>query len=97
MNTEQIIAEIEWLEHLFSLPDNRPRPIAERKVEKQRDNEARTFDLRLRLPRLEWLEHLFSLPDNRPISPTRMPETRSMVKGRIPGDLRFLLWRPDDI
>jgi hypothetical protein len=29
MNTEQIIAEIEWLEHLFTLPDERPLQILE--------------------------------------------------------------------
>jgi hypothetical protein len=30
MNAEQIIADIEWLEHLFSLPDNRTLQTADR-------------------------------------------------------------------
>ena len=40
MDTEKIIAEIEWLERLFRLPDNRPPQKADRKVESQKDNEA---------------------------------------------------------
>lgn len=36
MDTERIIAEIEWLELLFSLPDTRPHQVAEWKAENQR-------------------------------------------------------------
>ncbi len=40
MDTEKIIADIEWLEQLFKLPDNRPPQIADRKVESQKDIET---------------------------------------------------------
>jgi hypothetical protein len=40
MNAEQIIADIEWLEHLLSLPDNRTPLTASFKVAQQdEDNE----------------------------------------------------------
>jgi hypothetical protein len=39
MNAEQIIADIEWLEHLFSLPDNRTLQTADWKVEQQEEDE----------------------------------------------------------
>ncbi len=37
MNAEQIIADIEWLEHLFSLPDNRTLLTADWEMERQED------------------------------------------------------------
>jgi predicted nucleic acid-binding Zn ribbon protein len=32
MNTEKIIAEIEWLEHIYTLPDDRPLQMLDRKA-----------------------------------------------------------------
>jgi hypothetical protein len=55
VNAEQIIAEIEWLEHLFSLSDNRT---------------ALTCDSRAanrKIAAIERLEKLFRLPDKRPL------------------------------
>ena len=39
MDVERIIAEIEWLEQLFRLPDNRPLQIAECNVGCEKDTE----------------------------------------------------------
>ena len=39
MNLERIIAEIEWLERLFSLPDNRPLQLSDLYVVNQRHDE----------------------------------------------------------
>ena len=64
MNAEQIISEIEWLEQLFSLPDDRSQ-ISEWKAASQTHHEKCTKVSGFRLPRLEWLEQLFMLPDNR--------------------------------
>jgi len=53
MNAEQIIAEIEWLEQLFQLPDKRLLNLAEwRKAKRQNAATDR-------------LERLFSLPSHR--------------------------------
>ena len=54
MNVEGIINEIEWLETLFKLPDNRQPKISERR-KANRQNAA-----------TDRLEKLFSLPDERP-------------------------------
>ena len=67
MNIEQIIAEIEWLEHLLRLSDRRPLTIADRKVGSQKNNETSIDNPRSGLPRQEWLEDLFRLPDQRPL------------------------------
>jgi hypothetical protein len=66
MNTEQIIAEIEWIEHLFRLPDTRLPQTADLWVEKPTTNQQNHLNIPLpRLPRHEWLEQLFMLSDNR--------------------------------
>ena len=65
MNAERIIAEIEWLEQLFRLPDSRPLQTADWKVGNQKANEANINNACPRLPEQEWLEHLLALPDNR--------------------------------
>ncbi len=39
MNAEQIIADIEWLEHIFSLPDNRTHQTADWKEEQQQEGQ----------------------------------------------------------
>jgi hypothetical protein len=64
MNAEQIISEIEWLEQLFSLSDDRSQ-ISEWKAARQTHYEKCTKVSGFRLPRLEWLEQLFMLLDNR--------------------------------
>jgi hypothetical protein len=69
MSTEQIIAEIEWLERLFRLPDNRTFHIVYCAIKKQRDNRTGISELFPRLPRQEWLEELLKLPDDRPLRP----------------------------
>lgn len=55
MNAEQIIAEIEWLEHLFSLPDNRTLVISGWRAANRQ------------IAAIERLEKLFRLPDKRPL------------------------------
>ena len=55
MNAEQIIAEIEWLEHLFSLPDNRTVVISDSRA------------VNRKIAAIERLEKLFRLPDERPL------------------------------
>jgi hypothetical protein len=67
MNAKQIIAEVEWLEHLFRLPDRRLLQIADCRVEKSAANEKILNTPWPRLPRQEWLEQLLGLPDNRPL------------------------------
>ena len=57
MNAEQIIAELEWLETLFGLPDKRPLQISEWRTAR-RQNAA-----------TDRLEKLFILPDERPTHP----------------------------
>jgi hypothetical protein len=66
MDARKIIAEIEWLEHLFELCDNRTLVIVQG-VKKPKDNETYFIDQWPRLPREEWLEQLVKLPDNRPL------------------------------
>jgi hypothetical protein len=67
MNAKQIIAEIEWLEHLFTLSDRRLLKIAGCELEKATASGKNLNNPWSRLPRLEWLEQLLSLPDNRPL------------------------------
>jgi hypothetical protein len=69
MSTEQIIAEIEWLEHLFRLPDYRTFQIVYGAEKKQTDNRIVISNRSPRLPRRDWLEALLKLPDNRPFQP----------------------------
>jgi hypothetical protein len=57
MNAEKIIAEIEWLEQLFCLPDNRRLPVSD------------WIAANRRLAAIERLEKLFRLPDERPLQP----------------------------
>ncbi len=40
MDAEKIIADIEWLEQLFRLPDNRPLQITDWKLGYKKDNET---------------------------------------------------------
>jgi hypothetical protein len=67
MNAKQIVAEVEWLECLFRLPDGRLLQIADWRVEKPAANEKSLNHPWPSLPRQEWLEHLFRLPDDRPL------------------------------
>jgi hypothetical protein len=67
MDARKIIAEIEWLEHLFELCDNRKFAVANGVVKKQKDNETCIIDPWPRMPRQEWLEQLLKLPDDRPL------------------------------
>jgi hypothetical protein len=67
MDARKIITEIEWLEHLLELCDNRTLAIAYVEVEKQTDNETYSIDPWLPLPQQEWLEQLAKLPDDRPL------------------------------
>lgn len=69
MSTEQIIADIELLEHLFRLPDNRTFQILRCEVKKHRDNRTDLTELFSLLPRQEWLEELLKLPDDRSLQP----------------------------
>lgn len=39
MNCEKTIAEIEWLERLYALPDPRPKELADRYAANQRHDE----------------------------------------------------------
>jgi hypothetical protein len=67
VNAEQIIYEIEWLEKLFRLPDNRMPQTSGWLVENQNPDKANLTPAWPRLPRPEWLEDLFRLLDNRPL------------------------------
>lgn len=67
MDARKIIADIEWLEHLFELCDYRALAIVREEVKKQKDNETCFIDPWPRLPRQEWLEQLAKLQDNRPL------------------------------
>jgi hypothetical protein len=67
MDARKIIAEIEWLEHLLELCDNRTLAVANEEVKKQKDNETYFIDPWPLLPRQEWLEQLAKLQDNRPL------------------------------
>jgi hypothetical protein len=64
MNVGRIIAEIEWLEHLLTLSDDRTR--CSDPTQTENDNEAQINDLQPRLPGRGWLEQLFNMRDNRP-------------------------------
>jgi hypothetical protein len=39
MDIERAIAEIEWLEHIYALPDPRPQTLADRNAANQRHDE----------------------------------------------------------
>jgi hypothetical protein len=67
MDARKIIAEIEWLEDLLELCDNRTLAVANGEVKKQKDNETYFIDPWPLLPRQEWLEQLAKLPDDRPL------------------------------
>jgi hypothetical protein len=84
MNAERIIAEIEWLEQLFRMPDKRPLLISDWR------------DAKREIAAIERLEKLFALPDHR--SP-QMPDRKTSQQNRdetYSDDPRFRLWRPDD-
>jgi hypothetical protein len=85
MYVDQIIAEIEWLEHLFRLPDKRPLL-----------NSAWRAAVR-KIAAIERLENLFGLPDPRP---PQMPDLKTANQKHVEtynDDPRFTLWRPDDV
>jgi hypothetical protein len=65
MNVEQIIAEIEWLEHLLELSDARPSRSADLEEERHNGCETCIDNPWVQLPTPEWLEHLSKQPDNR--------------------------------
>jgi hypothetical protein len=65
VNAAQIIIEIEWLECLFRLPDNRSPEMPYSTAANQGHHERYPDVSGFRLPRLEWLEQLFMLADNR--------------------------------
>jgi hypothetical protein len=67
MDARTIIAEIEWLEHLFELCDSRTFVIGNGEVQKQKDDETYIIGPWPRMPGQEWLEQLVRLPDNRPL------------------------------
>jgi hypothetical protein len=66
VNAEQIIYEIEWLEQIFRLPDNRMPQTSGWPVEHQNSDKANLNPAWPQLPRPEWLEDLFKLVDHRP-------------------------------
>jgi hypothetical protein len=67
VSAEQIISEIEWIEHLFRLLDNRTPQTSGCPVENQQAVKANLNPAWPRLPRQEWLDHLFRLHDHRPL------------------------------
>jgi hypothetical protein len=83
MTVEQIIAEIEWLEQLYRLPDERRPTIAEWR--KARHQNAAT----------DRLEKLFLLPDERPPRPRDRKIESPVHDEKYTDDPRFRLWRPD--
>jgi hypothetical protein len=85
MNAERIIAEIEWLEKLFRLPDKRSLLIPDWKAAKRK------------IAAIEQLEKLFRLPDQRPMQVTDWKTTNQKYDERYTDDPRFRLWRPDDV
>jgi len=88
MNAEQIIAEIEWLEHLLELSDARPCNVKE---EKHKGCEAYTNNPCLQLPTQEWLEHLSKLPDNRLPQTTDLRVKKAIGNGTYPNWAWLLL------
>jgi hypothetical protein len=99
MSAEQIIAEIEWLEHLFGLSDERLVQVVDLKAEKQADNETYINEPWPRLPRQEWLEQLYVLPDNRALQTAEWPFEKQKESETHSNNSRvwiwFLLWKRD--
>jgi hypothetical protein len=85
MNAEQIIAEIEWLEQLFRLPDKRPLQISEWRAENRR------------IAAIERLEKLFRLPDQMPLRMSDWNAKNQKPNVTYTDNPRFSLWRPDDV
>jgi hypothetical protein len=83
MNAEQIIAEIEWLEQLFALPDPRPPLLSEwRTANRQNAATAR-------------LEKLFRLPDERPLQTCDWKTANQAHHETHTYHPRFQMWRRD--
>jgi hypothetical protein len=80
MNAEQIIAEIEWLEQLFSLPDPRQHNSEWRTANRQNAATAR-------------LEKLFKLPDHRPLPPNVWRVENSAQDESYTYDPWFQMWK----
>jgi hypothetical protein len=85
MNAEQIIADIEWLEQLFRLPDKRTLQVSERRAAHKR------------LAAIQRLEQLFRLPDERPIQMSDWKTAKHMHDESYTDDPRFKLWRAEDV
>ena len=85
MNAERIIAEIEWLEKLLRLPDERSLLNLDCRAGKRR------------IAAIKKLEKLFQLPDQRPMQMTDWKTTNDKYNERYTDDPRFRLWRPDDV
>ena len=86
MNAEQIIAEIEWLEQLFRLPDKRP-PL---QISDWKTATRQTAAIAR-------LERLFKLPDQRPLQMSDWKAKNQKPDETYADDPRFRLWRPDDV
>ena len=85
MDAERIIAEIEWLEKLFRLPDKRSLLILDCRAGKRK------------IATIKKLEKLFRLPDQRPMQVTDWKTANQKYDERYTDDPRFRLWRPDDV
>ena len=85
MNAEGIIAEIEWLEQLFRLPDKRPLLISDWRAANRK------------IAAIERLEKVFRLPDQRPSPIPDWKTANQKYDETYTDDPRFRLWRPDDV
>ncbi len=85
MDAERIIAEIEWLEKLFRLPDKRSLLIPDWKAAKRK------------IAAIERLEKLYRLPDPRPLPMSDGTTAHQKYDETYTDDPRFRLWRPDDV
>ncbi len=83
MNAERIIAEIEWLEQLFRLPDKRSLLIADWGSGNRK------------IAAIKKLDQLFIL-DQRPHQVSDGETTNQKYDETYTDDPRFRLWRPDD-
>jgi hypothetical protein len=83
MNAERNIAEIEWLEKLFRLPDKRSLLISGAGNRK--------------IVAIKKLEKLFRLPDRRQLQMIDSKNANQKYDETYTDDPRFRLWRPDDV
>lgn len=85
MNAEQILAELEWLETLFRLPDKRPVRISDWRAAHRQ------------IAAIDRLEKLLRLPDRRPLQMSDWKAANQKHDETYTDDPRFRLWRPDDL